>query len=97
MISKDEEYLIIGVEDGWIKVNKNTWNNYKQLKVKKMENISLQTIIKMAFPRGLDRIIYRKRKPQAHMLERTLKILQTKLATQDINLMIDWAYGKYKI
>ena len=59
------------------------------------ENISLQETIRMAFPRGWDKIRYWKRKPQAYILEKALKTLQTKLATQNIDLMIDWAYGKY--
>ena len=59
---------------------------------KMWENLSLQEIIRMAFPRGLDKIRYWKRKPQAY-----IETLQTKLATQDINLMIDWAYGKYSL
>lgn len=99
MTNENEKYLIIGVEDGWIKVNKNNWNNYQYLKTreKMLENISLQEVIKMAFPRGLDKIRYWKRKPQAYTLEKALETLQTMLATQDINLMIDWAYGKYNL
>ena len=46
----------------------------------------------MAFPRGLDKLWYMTRKPQAFMLEKALKTLQIMLATQDINKMIDWAY-----
>lgn len=62
---------------------------------KMWENKSLQEIIRMAFPRGWDKIRYWKRKPQAYTLEKALETLQTKLATQDINLMIDWAYNKF--
>jgi hypothetical protein len=63
------------------------------MKYEKMwENISLQETIRMAFPRGLDKLWYRTRKPQAYTLEKALETLQTMLATQDINKMIDWAY-----
>ena len=75
----------------WQSENK-TMKNEKML-----ENISLQETIRMAFPRGLDKIRYWKRKPQAYTLEKVLETLQTMLATQDINLMIDWAYGKYSL
>lgn len=62
---------------------------------KMWENISLQETIKMAFPRGWDKIRYWKRKPQAYTLEKALETLQTMLATQDIDLMIDWAYNEF--
>ena len=118
-----EKYLITGVEDGWIKVDKATWDDYQYLKAKERmeieqklvnakfalwqsenktmknekmwENISLQETIRMAFPRGWDRIRYWKRKPQAYTLEKALETLQTMLATQDINLMINWAYNEF--
>ena len=68
----------------------------KIMKNEKMwENISLQETIRMAFPRGLDKIRYWKRKPQAYILEKALGTLQTMLATQDIDLMIDWAYNEF--
>ena len=97
MTNENEKYLIIGVEDGWIKVNKNNWNDYQYLKTreKMLENINLQEVIRMAFPRGLDKIRYWKRKPQAYILEKALETLQTMLATQDIDLMIDWAYNEF--
>ena len=60
---------------------------------KMWENISLQETIRMTFPRGWDKIKYWKRKPQAYTLEKAFKTLQIMLATQDINLMIDWAYN----
>ena len=70
----------------------------KTMKNEKMwENISLQETIRMAFPRGWDKIRYWRRKPQAYTLEKALETLQTILATQDIDLMIDWAYGKYSL
>ena len=59
------------------------------------ENVSLQEIMKRAVPRGLDKIRYWKRKPQAYILEKALETLQTMLATQDIDLMIDWAYNEF--
>lgn len=62
---------------------------------KMWENISLQETIRMAFPRGWDKIRYWKQKPQAYILEKALETLQTMLATQDINLMIDWAYNEF--
>ena len=98
-MDENEKYLITGVEDGWIKVDKTNWNDYQYLKTKEKmwENINLQEVIKMAFPRGLDKIRYWKRKPQAYTLEKALETLRTKLATQDIDLMIDWAYGKYSL
>ena len=122
-MSENEKYLITGVEDGWIKVNKATWDDYQYLKTKERmeiqqklanakfalwqaenkimknekmwENISLQETIRMAFPRGWDKIRYWKRKPQAYTLEKALETLQTMLATQDVNLMIDWAYNEF--
>ena len=80
-MNENEKYLITGVEDGWIKVDKATWDDYQYLKTKERmeieqklanakfvlwqsenktmknekmwENISLQEIIRMAFPRGV--------------------------------------------
>lgn len=123
MTNENEKYLITGVEDGWIKVDKATWDDYQYLKTKERmeieqkltnakfalwqaenkimknekiwENINLQETIKMAFPRGWDKIRYWKRKPQAYTLEKALETLQTMLATQDIDLMIDWAYNEF--
>lgn len=123
MINENEKYLITGVEDGWIKVDKAIWNDYQYLKTKERmeieqklanakfalwqsenktmknekmwENISLQETIRMAFPRGWDKIRYWKRKPQAYTLKKALETLQTMLATQDINLMIDWVYNEF--
>ena len=123
MTNENEKYLITGIEDGWIRVDKATWNDYQYLKTKErmeieqklanakfalwqsenktmkneimLENISLQETIRMAFPRGLDKIRYWKRKPQASTLKKALETLQTKLATQDIDLMIDWAYNEF--
>ena len=125
MTNENEKYLITGVEDGWIKVDKATWDDYQYLKIKERmeieqklvnakfalwqsenktmknekmwENISLQETIRMAFPRGWDKIRYWGQKPQAYTLEKALETLQTMLATQDIDLMIDWAYGKYSL
>lgn len=97
-MNENEKYFIIGVED-WIKINKTNWNDYQYLKTKEKmwENINIQEVIRMAFPRGWDKIRYWKRKPQAYTLEKALETLQTMLATQDIDLMIDWAYGKYSL
>ena len=64
---------------------------------KMWENISLQETIKMAFSRGWDKIKYWGRKPRAYTLEKALETLQVILATQDIDLMVDWAYGKYNL
>ena len=101
-MNENEKYLITGVEDGWIKVDKATWDYYQYLKTKERmknekmwENISQQETIRMAFPRGWDKIKYWGRKPQAYTLEKALETLQTMLATQDINLMIDWAYNEF--
>lgn len=33
-ITADDHYIIIGVEDGWIKVDKKIWQQYQQLKEK---------------------------------------------------------------
>ena len=34
-MTENERYLVIGVEDGWIKVDKKTWKEY--LRIKKLE------------------------------------------------------------
>lgn len=122
-MNENEKYLITGVEDGWIKVDKAAWDDYQYLKTKEImeiqqklanakfalwqaenkimkkekmwENISLQETIRMAFPRGWDKIRYWKRKPPAYTLEKALGTLQVILATQDIDLMIDWAYNEF--
>lgn len=39
MINKNEEYLITGVEDGWIKIDKATWDDYQYLKTKERMEI----------------------------------------------------------
>ena len=121
-MNENKKYLITGIEDGWIKVDKATWDDYQYLKTKERmeieqklanakfalwrqamknekmwENISLQETIRMAFPRGWDKIRYWRRKPQAYTLEKALETLQMILATQDIDLMVDWAYGKYSL
>ena len=46
-MNENEKYFIIGVEDGWIKVNKTNWNDYQYLRTKEKmwENINLQEVI----------------------------------------------------
>lgn len=34
IINEKEKYIIIGIEDGWIKIDKKIWQQYQQLKEK---------------------------------------------------------------
>jgi len=38
-MNENEKYLITGVEDGWIEVNKATWDDYQYLKTKERMEI----------------------------------------------------------
>lgn len=38
-MSENEKYLITGVEDRWIKVNKEAWDDYQYLKTKERMEI----------------------------------------------------------
>lgn len=53
----------------------------------------VRSVIKSAFPKPTFFFFKSsERKPQAYLLAKSLKVLQTYLATQEIDLMIEWAY-----
>ena len=71
-MNENEKYFVIGVEDGWIKVNKTNWNDYQYLRTKEKFIVPGETIAMILQKRTID-----------------------EAPSVDINLMIDWAYGKY--
>jgi len=53
----------------------------------------VRQIIQRAFPRNRkERKLFKEVKPQAYHLSKALTVLETYLATQDLNEMIEWAY-----